>query len=275
MFHEFTTFFHTGLADILVNMIHDSTPDRFKFEWSFLTAQFASWARQTKTNKDRIRFYGDLRHLALKHNVLDLLPAIRLQPTDVGLAHLTTKYATDHYFALSYLRKRIWALSPIVITDNKASDVFPLTKRVLEGITRLREIKHPLGVVLGKDTLAYFNSSLNSNQNYLDLLFYTFDLICTTICSRSGALAPDLSDPDRIHAIITLDQLKIGKTWLKEIGKTFRSLTDESSYSPSSLRSKTERFHSFGSGLTNQKCTLRSCDHSCAHAQQAHKSIPF
>ena len=171
MFHEFTTFFHTGLAHILVNMIHDSTPDRFKFEWSFLTAQFASWARQTKTNKDRIRFYGDLRHLALKHNVLDLLPAIRLQPTDVGLAHLATKYATDHYFALSYLRKRIWALSPIVITDNKASDVFPLTKRVLEGITRLREIKHPLGVVLGKDTLAYFNSSLNSNQNYLDLYF--------------------------------------------------------------------------------------------------------
>ena len=198
-------------------MIHDSTPDRFKFEWSFLTAQFASWTRQTKTNKDRIRFYGDLRHLALKHNVLDLLPAIRLQPTDVGLAHLATKYATDHYFAPSYLRKRIWALSPIVITDNKASDVFPLTKQVLEGITRLREIKHPLGVVLGKDTLAYFNSSLNPNQNYLDLLFYTFDLICTTICSRSGALAPDLSDPDRIHAIITLDQLKIGKTWLKDI----------------------------------------------------------
>ena len=158
-----------------------------------------------------------MRNLALRHNVFDLLPAIRLDPEDCCLAHMATKYATENYYTPEYIRKRIWALNPIAASPSNITDKFPFTKRVLDGISRMRKVNQPLGVVLGKDTLSYLNNSLRPKENYTDLLLYTFDLICTTVCSRTGEMAPDLSKPENVKSIITLDQLQFGTTTFKSI----------------------------------------------------------
>jgi len=123
----------------------------------------------------------------------------------------------ENYYSPEYIRQRIWAHSPIASTDVKNPAEFPFTKLVLKGITRMRKYQPPVGVVLGKDTLAYFNSGLRPNETYMDLLFYTFDLIATTVCARTGELAPDLSDSSQIRNIITLDQLKFGNQSFKTI----------------------------------------------------------
>jgi hypothetical protein len=155
--------------------------------------------------------------MAIKHNVLDILPAIRLEPEDICLAHMATKYATENYYTPDYIRKRIWALNPIATCDQNFSNKFPLTKRTLDGISRMRKVNQPLGVVLGKDTLSYLNSSLRPDEKYSDLLLYTFDLICTTVCSRTGEMAPDLSKTQNVKSIITLDQIQFGTTTFKSI----------------------------------------------------------
>ena len=212
MFEDFNNFYLSGTPDILIAMMKRACTNRFSNEWTVTTAYFASWARLNKTNERRLKMFHELRSMALQHNVLDLLPVTRLEPADVCLAHLATKYAIENYYSPDYIRKRIWAHSPLVTTDIKQPEKFPLTKQVLNGITRMRKIVPPVGVVLGKDTLAYFNSSLRPNENYMDLLLYTFDLIATTVCARTGELAPDLTDSDQIKNIISLDQIKFGNT---------------------------------------------------------------
>ena len=217
MFEDFTNFYLSGTPDVFIAMMDRACPNRFDHEWTTTTAYFASWARLSKTNKRRLKMFHELRSMAIEHNVLDLLPAVRLDPSDVCLAHLATKYAIENYYSPEYIRKRIWAHSPLVTTDIKQPDKFPLTKQVLKGITRMRKIVPPVGVVLGKDTLAYFNSSLRPDENYMDLLLYTFDLIATTVCARTGELAPDLTDSEQIRNIISLDQIKFGNVWFKDV----------------------------------------------------------
>ena len=90
------------------------------------------------------------------------------------------------------------------MVDTKNPANFPFTKLVLKGITRMRQVPNQIGVVMGKDVLTYFNSSLDPNKNYMDLLLVCFDLICTTAVCRTGELAPTLSDPASVSRIVTL-----------------------------------------------------------------------
>ena len=96
--------------------------------------------------------------------------------------------------------------------DLKPPSKFPFTKLVLRGIKRLHNIEAPIGVVFGKDVLSYFNSSLEPDKHYLDLLLYTFDLVCTTCVCRTGELAPDMSDPAQATMFLTLKDLKLNNT---------------------------------------------------------------
>ena len=77
----------------------------------------------------------------------------------------------------------------------------------------MRNVEAPLGVVLGKDVLSYFNSALNPDKNYMDLLLITFDLVCTTAVCRTGELAPDLSHPEQATSFPTLKDLRLDNTW--------------------------------------------------------------
>ena len=65
---------------------------------------------------------------------------------------------------------------------------------------------------MGKDILEIFNSSLHPDENYYDLLLYTFDLITTTVICRTGELAPTLNDTSKIPYVVTLGKLKIHNT---------------------------------------------------------------
>ena len=182
-----------------------------------MTALLASWAKQTKTNKARLRNFLDLHEFAEEHDVKHLLPVNHLLPADVALAHLAAKYATMHLYSPDYIAQKVWAHSPIITEDLKLPHKFPFTKLVLKGIKRLRNVEAPLGVVLGKDVLSYFNSALNPDKNYMDLLLITFDYVCTTAVCRTGELAPDLSDPEQATSFPTLKDLRLDNTWWEEV----------------------------------------------------------
>jgi hypothetical protein len=72
-------------------------------------------------------------------------------------------------------------------------------------------------VVLGKDVLEIFNAVLKPKEEYMDLVLVTFDWISTTTLCRTGELAPDLSQPGALDVIVTLDKLRIGNSWFKDI----------------------------------------------------------
>ena len=98
-----------------------------------------------------------------------------ISPEDITLAHLTTRFAINNFYVRKTIASKIYAAGPVVIQNNRDPYKYPFTKMVLRGIAASRQVEYPVGVVLGKDILHYFNAVLNPLKNYYDLLLVTFD----------------------------------------------------------------------------------------------------
>ena len=131
-----------------------------------------------------------------------------MDQTNAALALVACEYVVTNFYAPKTITTKTYACSPFVIQDHKK--LF-FTRTVLKGIKAIRTVEKPVGVVMGKDVLTIFNSTLQPERFYHDLLLITFDLICTTTVCRTGELAPVLSAPGAASNIITLDKLQIGK----------------------------------------------------------------
>ena len=140
-----------------------------------MTIFFAKASRQEKTNKQKRRNFIDLLDVAHELNVADLLPVMNISTPDLVLGHLATRFATQNFYVRKTIASKVYARGPVVIENNRNPYSYPFTKMVLKGIQATRQVEYPVGVVLGKDILHYFNSSLEPEKNYYDLLLVTFD----------------------------------------------------------------------------------------------------
>ena len=109
---------------------------------------------------------------ALNLGVFHLLPAQHISPQDAALAITATSYACENYYAPKTMSTKVKGVSPLVIQDKLP---FPFTKLVLKGIKALYQFETLVGVVLGKDVLYHFNSMLQPQSKYFDLVLVTFD----------------------------------------------------------------------------------------------------
>ena len=172
------------------------------------TAAFAALARQNKTNKQKIRDAKDKQILAKRIHLESFLPTSTITRTDAATAILAATCAAEHYYAPGTISTKIHCNLPLVNT----SPDLPFTALVLKGIKSMRSVEETVGVVLGKDVLDIFNSTLQPEKFYFDLVLVTFDLICTTTLCRTGELAQTLSEECALSKIVTLDKLKFGDT---------------------------------------------------------------
>ena len=201
--------FFPGMTTFYANLLRDSLPSYYSEFYIDMVANFACLAKQSKTNKKRLRNAQDTKTIACRLNLSHYLPKTSIAPTDAALAVIATEYAINHYYVPKTISDKCFGFSPFT-THSK--NEFPFLSLVLKGIRRVRTLDTPVGVVLGKDVLDIFNSVLKPEENYLDLLLVTFDWISTTTLCRTGELAPDLSQSGALDAIVTLDKLRIGNT---------------------------------------------------------------
>ena len=176
LFKEFLAFFKTGTTtNFYFDLVYSRVGHRVNRDMISLTAAFATLAKQSKTNKSRIRNAADTKTLALRLNIFDFLPGAQITQADASLAVIATEYAASHFYAPATIAEKTWGFSPFITADLKNPLQYPMTKLVLKGIKSMRSIEKPVGVVLGKDVLHIFNSSLRPEKFYEDLLFVTFD----------------------------------------------------------------------------------------------------
>ena len=206
--------FHSGMIDYYTELLRDACPTFHDRKLLLYTANFASFARAHATNNQRFRNATDTQMLAEKLGLTRYLPSSRINPADASMAIMAASYAVENFYAPKTLEDKVFQHSPFTKPQR---GLFPFTSTVINGIRAIRITEEPVGVVLGKDVMSIFNSSLQPNLYYYHLLLVTFDWICSTSICRTGELAPELSKPDAASKIITLDQVKIGNKWLKSI----------------------------------------------------------
>ena len=198
--------FFPGITDFYSSLLAQALPPFYDKLYIEVAATFARFAKQSKTNAKRLRNAQDTREIAHRLNLLRFIPQTSIAPSDAALSIIAVEYAINHYYVPKTISDKCFGYSPFTVpSPNK----FPFLTLVLKGIRRVKSLEKPVGVVLGKDVLETFNAVLQPDKHYYDLLLITFDWICTTTLCRTGELAPDLSQPGALDAIVTLDKLKI------------------------------------------------------------------
>ena len=167
-----------------------------------LAAMFATLSRKQTTNTAALRNAMDTRNLARELGLIQFLPNTVIHPTDATMALLATSYALENWYVPGSISAKVYGHSPF---SPPQKGKYPLTSKVLLGIKSCRVLEKPVGVVLGKDILQIFNSSLNPEENFYDLLLVSFDWICTTTFCTTGELALRLNKPGALSSVITLD----------------------------------------------------------------------
>ncbi len=137
-----------------------------------LAAMFATLSRKQATNNAALRNAMDTRNLARELGLSQFLPNTTIHPTDATMAILATSYAVENMYVPGTISAKVYGHSPF---SPPQKGKFPLTSKVLLGIKSCRILEKPVGVVLGKDILQIFNSSLNPEENFYDLLLVSFD----------------------------------------------------------------------------------------------------
>ena len=196
------------ITDFYIEELKRTLPNSTSLHKSNQTALFATFSKAPATNRARMINRLHTRFTATQIGLLHLLPDLLLEAMDAALAMVACEYAVTNFYAPKTIATKTYACSPFVIQDHSK---LPFTQIVLKGIKAIRTVEKPVGVVMGKDVLMIFNSTLQPERFYHDLLLVTFDLICTTTVCRTGELAPVLSAPGAASNIITLDKLQIGK----------------------------------------------------------------
>ena len=207
-FHEFASLYK-GMWRHFEDLINEALPLFDKRKLVHYASMFASLSRKKDTNTTRLRNSTDSRNRLRELNLLHNLPDTTIHPTDATLAILATSYAVENLYVPSTISAKVFGHSPFTAPQKGR---YPLTSKVIQGISACRTIEKPVGVVLGKDVLKIFNSSLSPEKEYYDLLLVTFDYICTTTICRTGELAPKLNKPGALSSVVTLDMVRIGNT---------------------------------------------------------------
>ena len=96
MFANFIRFFYAGTREYFKSLIHMTVGLEFPQWLTYLTASFATLSRQEKTNKKRLRNHLDTLSLATELNVTHLLPAVKVDKSDIALAHFAARYASEN-----------------------------------------------------------------------------------------------------------------------------------------------------------------------------------
>ena len=175
LFEDFKLFFSSGTRDFYISLLNPLLGHKVSKDFIFYMASFAAFAKQDKTNNQRIRNSWDAKSKALSLKITHLLPATTMTAADCGYAALATGFAIDNWYAAKTLVGKTFGWNVFITIDHKNKFVYPFTKLVLKGIRRMRQTESQLGVVLGKDVLDIFNSSLNPNKYFWDLNLVTFD----------------------------------------------------------------------------------------------------
>lgn len=190
-FEEFSSFY-TGMWKHFETLLNEALPFYDNPRLVHLTAMFATMSRKPYTNTASLRNAMDTRNLAIELGLLQHLPNTTIRPSDATMALLTTSYAVENLYVPGTISAKVYGHSPF---SPPQKGKYPLTAKVILGIKACRVLEKPVGVVLGKDVLRIFNSSLSPDEEYYHLLLVTFDWICTTAICRTGELAPKLNKP--------------------------------------------------------------------------------
>ena len=166
--------FHAGMAQYYFDMLKHALIGFKDTDLLFTTASFASFARQNKTNNAKITNAIDIRNLAERKGLLKYLPKRNISHEDAATAVLAATCAAENFYAPKTIATKVYSQEPFV--NRTPSNIrYPFTSLVIKGIRRLRSVEETVGVVLGKDILDIFNSSLQPTKYYFDLLLVTFD----------------------------------------------------------------------------------------------------
>ena len=156
----FTQFrqFHAGMVAYYEQQIRSACPTFRDQKMVSYTAYFASFARKSQTNNKRIKNANDTMLLAKQMGLHKYISTHSILPKDASLALLATSYAVNNFYAPKTIEDKVYGHSPFT---NPQRGQYPFTSLTINEIKSVRVVEHPVGVVLGKDILDIFNSTLN------------------------------------------------------------------------------------------------------------------